>query len=115
MNVNIFKKESFELLEHILMEAGELESMLPYEALVNTKFAEEAADKGAKFVLYPESMDYCGLDGASIAEDVLTGECFRTVSEAIQEYDTSFYRMEKDIKIQSNLKPYHHKKPFTKR
>ena len=38
----VFEKESFELLEHILMEAGELESMLPYEALVNTKFAEEA-------------------------------------------------------------------------
>ncbi len=36
----IFKKESFELLEHILMEAGELEEMLPYEALVNTSFAE---------------------------------------------------------------------------
>ena len=41
----VFKKESFELLEHILMEAGELENMLPYEALVNTKFAEEAAEK----------------------------------------------------------------------
>ena len=42
---SVFEKESFELLEHILMEAGELESMLPYEALVNTKFAEEAAKK----------------------------------------------------------------------
>lgn len=39
----VFEKESFELLEHILMEAGELESMLPYEVLVNTGFAEEAA------------------------------------------------------------------------
>lgn len=38
----IFEKESFELLEHILMEAGELEEMLPYEALVNTEFAKEA-------------------------------------------------------------------------
>lgn len=39
----VFKKESFELLQHILMEAGELEEMQPYEALVNTEFAEEAA------------------------------------------------------------------------
>lgn len=39
----IFRKESFELLEHILIEAGELEEMLPYEDLVNTRFAEEAA------------------------------------------------------------------------
>lgn len=38
----IFEKESFELLEHILMEAGELAEMLPYEALVNTDFAKEA-------------------------------------------------------------------------
>ena len=38
----IFQKESFELLEHILMEAGELKEMLPYEALVNTEFAENA-------------------------------------------------------------------------
>ncbi len=39
----IFEKESFELLEHILMEAGELEEMLPYEDLVNTAFAEKAS------------------------------------------------------------------------
>jgi len=38
----VFEKESFELLEHILMEAGELEEMLPYEALVDTTFAKEA-------------------------------------------------------------------------
>ena len=38
----IFQKESFELLEHILMEAGELEKMLPYEDLVNTAYAEKA-------------------------------------------------------------------------
>lgn len=36
----VFQKTSFELLEHILMEAGELEEMLPYEALVDTSFAE---------------------------------------------------------------------------
>lgn len=38
----VFRQESFELLEHILMEAGELEEMLAYEALVNTDFAEAA-------------------------------------------------------------------------
>ena len=38
----VFQKESFELLEHILMEAGELDEMLPYEALVNTEFAQKA-------------------------------------------------------------------------
>ena len=38
----VFKKESFELLEHILMEAGELKEMLSYEALVDTSFAEQA-------------------------------------------------------------------------
>jgi len=38
----VFKKESFELLQHILMEAGELEKMQPYEELVNTEFAMEA-------------------------------------------------------------------------
>lgn len=38
----IFQKESFELLEHILMEAGELDEMLPYEALVDTTYAEAA-------------------------------------------------------------------------
>ncbi len=39
----VFTEDSFELLEHILMEAGELEEMLPYEKLVNTEFAEKAA------------------------------------------------------------------------
>lgn len=39
----IFSQDSFELLEHILMEAGELDEMLPYEELVNTAFAEKAA------------------------------------------------------------------------
>jgi NitT/TauT family transport system substrate-binding protein len=41
----VFKKESFELLQHILMEAGELDVMQPYEALVNTEFAKKAAEK----------------------------------------------------------------------
>lgn len=39
----IFEKESFDLLQNILEEAGELETRAPYEDLVNTTFAEEAA------------------------------------------------------------------------
>jgi len=39
----IFKEESFVLLLDILQEAGELSAMPPYEDLVNTKFAQEAA------------------------------------------------------------------------
>lgn len=41
----VFSQDSFELLEHILMEAGELEKMLPYEDLVNTAFAEKAVEQ----------------------------------------------------------------------
>ena len=41
----IFEKESFELLENILEEAGELDTRVPYEDLVNTKFAKMAAGK----------------------------------------------------------------------
>lgn len=39
----IFEKESFDLLQNILEEAGELETRVPYEDLVNTTFAKEAA------------------------------------------------------------------------
>lgn len=39
----IFEQESFELLENILMDAGELESYVPYADLVNTSFAQKAA------------------------------------------------------------------------
>lgn len=39
----IFEKESFDLLQNILEEAGELPAWTPYEDLVNTEFAEEAA------------------------------------------------------------------------
>lgn len=39
----IFEKESFELLQDILEDAGELEARVPYEDLVNTAFAEAAA------------------------------------------------------------------------
>lgn len=36
----VFEQESFELLQDILQEAGELEERVPYEALVNTEFAK---------------------------------------------------------------------------
>lgn len=39
----IFTQESFELLENILMEADQLEEMVPYKDLVTTIYAEEAA------------------------------------------------------------------------
>ena len=41
----IFEKKSFELLEDILEDAGELEKRVPYDKLVNTEFAEKAAKK----------------------------------------------------------------------
>ena len=41
----IFEQESFELLEDILDSAGELEKRVPYEELVNTDFAEQAAEE----------------------------------------------------------------------
>lgn len=39
----IFEKDSFDLLQNILQEAGELPAWTPYEDLVNTHFATEAA------------------------------------------------------------------------
>lgn len=41
----IFSKDSFELLQNILEEAGELSARVPYETLVSTVFAETAAKK----------------------------------------------------------------------
>ena len=41
----IFEEKSFELLQDILAEAEELESRVPYEALVTTEFAEKAVEK----------------------------------------------------------------------
>lgn len=41
----IFSEESFQLLQDILMEAGELKERVPYEDLVNTIFAVKAAKK----------------------------------------------------------------------
>ena len=40
----IFEKESFELLQDILEEAGELTKRAPYNHLVNTAFARKAAE-----------------------------------------------------------------------
>lgn len=40
----IFEKESFDLLQNILQEAGELPAWTPYEDLVNTEFAVKAAE-----------------------------------------------------------------------
>lgn len=40
----IFSKESFDLLQDILEDADELEERTPYEDLVNTEFAEKAAE-----------------------------------------------------------------------
>ena len=38
----IFEKESFELLQDILEEAGELTKRAPYEDLVTTEYAEKS-------------------------------------------------------------------------
>ncbi len=40
----IFEKSSFELLQNILEEAGELTTRVPYEKLVTTEFAEKAKE-----------------------------------------------------------------------
>ena len=39
----IFEEESFELLQNILEEAGELDERVPYADLVDTTFAQKAA------------------------------------------------------------------------
>ncbi len=41
----IFEKESFDLLQNILEEAGELSGRVPYEDLVVTNFSETAKQK----------------------------------------------------------------------
>ena len=42
-NDTIFHRDSFELLENILEEAGELKERIPYEKLVTTTYSEKAA------------------------------------------------------------------------
>lgn len=39
----VFEKDSFDLLQDILTDAGELKEKVPYEKLVNTEYAEKAA------------------------------------------------------------------------
>lgn len=39
----VFEEESFELLQDILEDAGELTERAPYEDLVTTEYAEKAA------------------------------------------------------------------------
>ena len=39
----VFSEDSFDLLQDILEDAGELEKRAPYEDLVTTRFAQEAA------------------------------------------------------------------------
>ena len=41
-NDTIFEESSFDLLQNILEEAGELKERVPYEKLVTTDFAEKA-------------------------------------------------------------------------
>lgn len=41
----VFEKDSFDLLQNILEEAGELPERVPYEDLVNTDFAKKAKSK----------------------------------------------------------------------
>ena len=38
----VFEKESFDLLQNILEEAGELPARVPYEDLVTTEFSKKA-------------------------------------------------------------------------
>ena len=44
----IFEKDSFELLQDILEEAGELENRAEYDKLVTTEFAKKAIDERSK-------------------------------------------------------------------
>ena len=41
----IFEEESFELLQNILEEAGQLPERVPYKDLVNTEFSKAAKGK----------------------------------------------------------------------
>lgn len=43
----IFEEDAFTLLQNILEEGGELPARVPYEDLVNTQFAQNAAKGGA--------------------------------------------------------------------
>lgn len=49
-------------------------------------YIEEAVSRGAKFVIFPESMDYCGPDYARHAEHIPDGETFRLLSGLAKEH-----------------------------
>jgi NitT/TauT family transport system substrate-binding protein len=44
----ILKKESMELLQQVMQEAGQLKQVAPYEKIVNTEYAGKAMDKAKK-------------------------------------------------------------------
>lgn len=44
----VFEESSFDLLQNILSDAGELSNRVPYDNLVDTRFAEEAYKEAAK-------------------------------------------------------------------
>ena len=41
----ILTQESFERLEEVMIEAGELEKQVPYDKLINNSYAEKAIEK----------------------------------------------------------------------
>ena len=41
----IMKQESFDLLQTVMEEAGELDKRAPYDKIINNKFAENAINK----------------------------------------------------------------------
>ena len=45
----IFRQESFDLLQDILEEAGELKERAPYKDLVTTTYAEKAAKSKQRY------------------------------------------------------------------
>lgn len=44
------------------------------------KFLEDAVAQGAKFVIFPEGMDYCGLDAKANAEEIPGGEAYQLLA-----------------------------------
>lgn len=49
-------------------------------------FVEDAVARGAKFVIFPESMDYCGPDKNANAEKIPQGETFQLLSQLAAKY-----------------------------
>ncbi len=44
----VLKEASFDLLQTVISEAGELKQKAPYDQVINTEFAQKAAEKGKK-------------------------------------------------------------------